>query len=210
MDSLTFDIETVPQLGPLTGIQAEELQKRLSSFLAKNPDMDKIEAKRLLMGTSPFFGEIVCIGLYKESTERSLALTGKETDILESFWDIIASFSGAFVSFNGQRFDIPFIIKRSMVHNIEVTNHAFLDVYPFKNYPHYDVWQVLSGTRGDPINLRLACDILGVPSPKEGGIEASEVAQAYDEGRIQEIADYCVRDVVSTFEVYKKTKKYYK
>lgn len=210
-NSITFDIETVPQRSALSEIQAEELQKRLSSFLDRNPDRDEEDAKSLLMGTSPYFGEIVCIGVHKKTatTDRTISLIGDEKDILIRFWDIIANFKGVFVSFNGKKFDVPFIIKRSIVHGVESTNKKFHDTYPFKNFPHYDVWQALVENRGEAVSLRLACDVFGVPSPKEEGIKASEVAQAYEDGRIQEISDYCIRDVVATYKVYKKISGHY-
>ena len=44
---------------------------------------------------------------------------------------------------------------------------------------------------------------LGIPSPKEG-IDGSQVAQVYSEGGVEEICEYCKRDVETTRAVYKR------
>ena len=56
--------------------------------------------------------------------------------------------------------------------------------------------------------LDLACDLVGVVTPKGGNIEAKDVARAFSEGKIKEIAAYCERDVKATLEVYLKIKNY--
>lgn len=211
MKALTFDIETIPQIEELSDIQQEELQKKTESYLRRRPDVEEEEARKLLMGTSPYFGEIVCIGLYKveDGEEKSAAITGTEQEILKTFWNVLKKFEGIFISYNGIKFDVPFIVKRSMKHGIKPTSINFLDTKPFKRFPHFDVQNVLADhNRFDTVSLRLACELLGVESPKEEGIAAKDVAEAYHSGRIQDIADYCVRDVKATFEVYKIIKDY--
>ena len=123
LDTLTFDIETIPQQAPLTVIQQEELNRQLDKYFARMGDIseeDKAKATRLLMATNPYFGEIICIGLHRTVNDLydSKALVGEEKSILERFWKILESFKGIFISFNGLNFDVPFILKRSMKYNI--------------------------------------------------------------------------------------------
>ena len=59
------------------------------------------------------------------------------------------------------------------------------------------------------VSLELACQFFGITSPKDGSIKASGVASAYAEGRIAEITEYCLRDVVATSELYKMVHQYY-
>ena len=214
MNTLTFDIETIPQKN-ISDIHEEELQKKIKSYLKYNdtPPEGMDEVRRLLMGTNPFFGEIVCIGLKQINTTGQYderALVGTEKDILCEFWRILSKFQrGLFISYNGISFDVPFILKRSMVHQLTPTNKLFLDTRRFSKFPHFDVKLVLSDfDRYQGCTLRLACEHLGVPSPKEGDIAAKDVAQAYEDGRIKEIAEYCLRDVTATYEAYKITKKF--
>jgi len=214
LDTLTFDIETIPQQAPLSDIQQQELKKQLEKTYKRNLDWDDKEKeafKRLIMATNPFYGEIICIGLHKtiDDLEDSLVLTGEENHILARFWKILKSFKGLFISFNGLNFDIPFILKRSMKHSILPTNNDFLDLKRFSRNPHFDTKLVIGDwDKYAPGTLRLVCDYLGVSSPKEGEIKAENVEEQFKKGKIDAIAEYCLRDIHATYSVYEVLVKY--
>ncbi|MFT5689305.1 MAG: putative PolB exonuclease-like 3'-5' exonuclease, partial [Planctomycetota bacterium] len=69
---------------------------------------------------------------------------------------------------------------------------------------HVDLMDVLSfqGSWRERYSLDYWCHRFGVESPK-GGIDGSQVGRAYDEGRIDEIGEYCLRDVRATGELFK-------
>ena len=96
-----------------------------------------------------------------------------------------------------------------MKHRVLPTHQQFLNLKKFSIYPHYDVMQQLCNwsfpTRP---TLEQACDFFGVASPKEGAVKASGVAEAFQNGQINEIAKYCLRDVYSTFNLYKIVNDY--
>ncbi len=52
-------------------------------------------------------------------------------------------------------------------------------------------------------NLDFYCRAFGVESPKSQGISGMEVKNLYDAGKIKEIAVYCGKDVIATYELYK-------
>lgn len=219
MDIIAFDIETIPQQTPLASWQEEEFNKKyplkLKQRCGDKPEYTPEELKSvrgLTMATNFFLGEIVTIGLYRNNglgNQGHIALVGTEKEILEKFWKNLSSFNGLFVSFNGIAFDVPFIVKRSLYHKIKPTNNNFLDLKRFSRYPHFDVKAVF----GDFDNyatgtLSQICEFLGVESPKEGDIKADGVEQAYLDGKVNLIADYCVRDVVATYKCYEVLKDY--
>lgn len=212
---ITFDIETIPQRAPLSLTQQEELAKKLQRMQAgKIEEIDQEASTSLIMGTSPYFGEIITIGLLFDDgmgNTSELALVGEEKEILENFWNMIKSHKSAlFISYNGLSFDVPFIVKRSMHWGILPTNQTFLNTKRFQKYPHFDVKDIISDfDKFAAPSLRLACDLFGIPSPKEEEIKAENVAQAFAQGRIKEIAEYCKRDIVATYELYKKLQGYY-
>lgn len=213
MESLTFDIETRPQQGKLSEIQEAELAKKLGRYLERHSQADKDEARRLIMGTSPFFGEIVVIGLLKEVNGETdtLAISGTETEILTRFWDIAGKHRGVFISYNGLTFDVPFIINRSLKHRTPPSSADFINTRRYSKYPHFDVKEVIADwDRFAAPTLRLACELTGVESPKEGEVKAEDVEKvSLQPGGIKKIADYCIRDVQSTYEVYKKLQGYW-
>ena len=215
MESLTLDIETVPLLRELSEIQNDELNKKLKKYYRGTEEVSTDEyedTKRMLMATNPLLGEIVCIGLMKTNDigqYDTLSLIGEEADILDRFWKQLKTFSGLYISYNGLNFDVPYIIKRSMKHKILPTNNNFLNTKRFLKFPHFDVMQVLADF--NPMQyatLKLACESFGIASPKEGEIKAENVAEAFRDGRIKEIAEYCLKDVVATYKLYAMTKQY--
>lgn len=221
MKTITFDIETIPQRSDLSPAQVVELEKRENKYYwnKDREDCDQEDVRKMLMGTNPLLGEIVCIGLLGHSdsgasTSKSLFVTDgiREKEMLEEFWEILGnpkSKGSLFVSFNGLGFDVPWIIKRSMVNGILPTNNEFLNTRRYLKYPHFDVLQVLADySPRDYMTLDLACDMLGVETPKDGEIKAENVAQAFKDGQIQEIADYCLKDIEATYKVYEIVSKY--
>ena len=50
----------------------------------------------------------------------------------------------------------------------------------------------------------------GLKSPKSEDIDGSKVAEYFADGRITEIAEYCLRDVTATWELFLLWQKYLK
>lgn len=213
MQTLTFDIETIPQENP-TDIQIEEILRKIKNAKDKDPELSEHALKNKIMSTSPYFGKIVCIGLHIigpfETSGSTTSLIGSESDILKSFWNILKDKNLTYVSYNGLSFDVPFIVKRSMHHGIKVTNRSFLNLKRFQTSPHFDVKEIISSwDRYAAPTLHLACDLVGVPTPKSGDVKADGVYDAYKAGEIDKIAEYCVKDVEATYAVYKALQGYY-
>jgi len=204
---LVFDIETAPfKEEEYSETQKGYIKKKLDSAIRRDPTVDPKAKEGELKGTDPYLSRIVCIGLYHSQTGKSTALTNDDEKlILEAFWNGIAGYSGTFISYNGIRFDIPFIIRRTLHHGIKPTNIQFLQYTKYDPMPqHLDVFLQISGGREQFYSLHEACEFFNVPSPKEGGIVAAEVGKAYYEGRIKEIAEYCLRDLQSTYLLAEK------
>lgn len=209
LDSLShivYDIETVPFLEhEYTAIQKEYVQRKMKQALGRNPDLDPVSEESKIKGIDAFLAKIVCIGLsFPNTGGGTVALIGDEKDILTQFWERIGKYGKPlFISYNGIKFDVPFILRRSMKHGIEPTNREFLQIAKFIPFPpHFDVMQQLSGRDGY-YSLKQACDFFGIPSPKDGAVVAESVSEAFYSGRISQIAEYCLRDLESTYKVFK-------
>lgn len=205
---LVFDIETIPQgWDNLSDKQRKEIAKRRE----RNEEAWTVHVNRS-MATSPWFGKIVSIGLYYPAKQEKLHITSTdEIEVLEKFWEKISQFSGTFISYNGLAFDVPFIKTRSMVLKVPPTNESFLDTRRYQIYPHFDVAQhVADWDNRARVSLDLVCDQLGVKSPKDGAVEASTVYEAFKEGRLQEIGEYCVEDLIATYSVFQIVRRFRK
>lgn len=212
MKIIGFDIETIPQRGPLSRAQEDWLADKLEQAMSRASENEsREEVRRKIMATSPFLGEIVCISLgeVNGSKMRTESIIGDEKEILEKFWKMIGNVSnGLYVSFNGLKFDVNFIALRSLHHKVKVTNKEFLNTSKFRKFPHFDVMQWMSDWGYPSPRLDIACDLAGVKSSKEGEIKAKDVAKAFNDGRIAEIAEYCEEDVRATIEVYLQVRNY--
>ena len=129
-----------------------------------------------------------------------------EAELLTAFWDVSKHYEGV-VTFNGRGFDVPFIYLRSALLNVPISRKDWLG-YRFQTEPHCDLAEQLTfygGGRegaGRRFNLDFYCKAFGIDSPKSQGVSGLDMNQMMAEGRYQEIAEYCLRDVKATLLLY--------
>ncbi len=99
MKYIFLDIETTPFDIEHNDVKQYLMDKKISK-----------EARSL----NPLYSKIITIGL-KTLNEPTQILFGKEKDMLEQFWKNIMGLNTTLVTFNGYKFDIPFIILRSVL-----------------------------------------------------------------------------------------------
>jgi DNA polymerase elongation subunit (family B) len=209
--ALVIDIETVGQ-------DPEEIPSRARDYLfrhiereASNEDEIEVRQKDIVdrFGLDPTTGTIVCIGLYDTKRRTEKALTHKdEKSLLSSFWNLLdESQPKLFVTFNGKSFDFPYINVRSAI--LEIPPSMQLSVRRFTTFPHFDLREVLAGNeRHRRGSLDYFCAIFGIPSPKLH-MSGAAVGEAYKQGRVEEIAQYCLADCRATGALYERIKPYY-
>jgi predicted PolB exonuclease-like 3'-5' exonuclease len=183
------------------------------SLSRDNPSEEEVEARRNDLidrfSLDPTTGAIVCIGLLETESGEEEALTNRdERRLLATFWSWIEEKKPErFVTFNGKSFDFPYINVRSAI--LEVPPTRPLPIRRFTVHPHFDVREVLAGNeRHRRGNLDYFCAIFGIPSPKEN-LNGAAVGQAYKQGRIDEIASYCLADCQATAALYERLQAYY-
>lgn len=206
---IVFDIETVNfPVDQYSEVQKEHVKKKLDQAIARNPDLDARAEEGKIKGTDPYLSRVVCIGMFFPDTGRKLAIINDDEKVLlENFWKEIRT-ENLFISYNGVKFDVPYLIKRSIKHGVACSNPEFLKYTIYNPLPpHFDVMLQLCGKESF-YSLKMACDFFDVPSPKEGAVSSSNVTEAYYSGRIEQIAEYCLRDIESTFQLYLKLKPF--
>jgi len=209
--AIVFDIETIPKQTPLTSYQKEYYDKKYRNALSyggvtQEEDQDNNnKLSKKTMALSPHLGKIVCIGLLDTATDETHSLHGDELEMLSNFWKIIEK-EEQFVSFNGIDFDVPYIVFRSAYYRITIPRphnvpHKFLTRTRFTQKPHFDLMKWTSDwDKYSSLTLSMVCGMLGIESPKEGEIKAENVADAFAQGKIQQIMEYCIRDVRATWK----------
>ncbi|MCL5410603.1 MAG: ribonuclease H-like domain-containing protein [Patescibacteria group bacterium] len=201
MKKLFLDIETLPAPGDKMDLIKsfwEDSRKKNGSKLIKGVnDFDTFFRNTSFQGE---FGRICCIG-YAVDNNSADCLVEDEKEMLEKFWQI-AKDADLFIGHNVMDFDLRFIYKRSIVLGVRPTRD--LSFARYRNNPIFDTmceWEKW-GSRGTSLHkLSIA---LGIASPKEEGIDGSKVYDYFLAGKLDEIAEYCKRDVDATRKVYKR------
>lgn len=131
-----------------------------------------------------------------------------EAELLSAFWDVAKRYD-SIVTFNGRGFDVPFLYLRSAILNVPISRRDWLG-YRYQTEPHCDIAEQLtffsvSGKDGAArkFNLDFYCKAFGIESPKSHGVTGMDVADLLAAGEYRKIAEYCVRDVRATVDLYK-------
>ena len=228
MAKLVFDIETSAL--PLENFD-EVQQEYLLREVEKIPDEAAKAARReevlRMFSLWPFTAQVVCIAMLNADTARGKVLFlaedyeedasngpveftpyADEAELLASFWDLAKHYD-EIVTFNGRGFDIPFLYLRSAALNVPISKKNWLG-YRYATEPHCDLAEQfsfygVSGREGAArkFNLDFYCKAFGIESPKSHGVTGMDVSKLMAEGKFREIAEYCLRDVKATVELYR-------
>ncbi len=219
MPKIIFDIETVGQDFELLDDSSKEYFLKFAGT-----DAEKEEARNSL-SFFPLTAQVVTIGMLEAETDKGFCyyqngngkpekftegnvvfVSGSEKEILTNFWSQIKNCS-PFITFNGRLFDCPFLMLRSAINNIRPTKN--LMPYRYAHSEHVDLSDQLTfyDAMRRKFGLHMWCNAFGIKSPKQDGITGLHVKDMYKEGRYQDIAKYCVRDIYATKELYKYWEK---
>lgn len=119
-----------------------------------------------------------------------------EAYLLRAFWKAVSGFKKGtvWITFNGKRFDVPFMEPRSTLHGLRPTRRDLLNTYPYKHQPHAD----LAWLWPQHYSLSGLCGLLDVPSPKSD-VDGSQVAGLVPDGQMAAISTYAKRDAMATW-----------
>ena len=186
----------------------------------KNPDLtDATDAEIYAdMGVLyPEFGKIITISVGQVKFEdgqpvpKIRSIYGdNEQEILEEFMDMMrkiftANINAQLVGHNINRFDLPYIIKRSVVNDVSIPAKLHLQkLKPWETclLDTTEIWKF--GSYAGGASLGLICDLLQIPTPKVN-MKGSDVTNIYwKKDGLEEIKDYCELDIIATMNLMLK------
>ena len=216
--TLTFDIETIPDIAGL---------RRLHDLDDALPDTDvadmAFQLRRQSNGTDflPLHQHrvlVISCALRERDGFKVWSLGGNgepEGEVIQRFFDGIEKFTPQLVSWNGGGFDLPVLHYRGLIHGVTASRYwdmgdgDYSDSRDFKynNYisryhtRHCDLMDLLAmyQPRANAPLDQLA-QLMGLPGKL--GMHGGEVWNAFRDGRLGEIRDYCETDVVNTYLVF--------
>ncbi len=220
---LVFDIESIPDVSgirTLHGLDATLTDAEVAEFAFQ---------KRRAQTGNDFMPlhlqRVVVISCCMRSDEGfkvwSLAEPKlSEAEIVQRFYGGIEKYTPQLVSWNGGGFDLPVLHYRGLIHGVAAPRYwdmgegDYRDSRDFKwnNYisryhaRHLDLMDLLAlyQPRANAPLDELA-KLMGLPGKL--GMDGGAVWQAWQEGRIDEVRDYCETDVVNTYLVYLRFQK---
>lgn len=198
MRKLFLDIETIPA--------GEDSHKTLKMLHAKKSKGDA-DFQEYLHKTSfdGAYGRILCIGYAVDDDEIDVLYNeDDEKKTLQQFWEL-AKYVDLFIGHNIIDFDMRFIYQRSVINGVRPTwDDRNLSFARYRSNPMFDTMREWAKWGMNNVGLEHLALALGIPTPKDGGIEGSQVWDFYKAGKVQDILEYCKRDVETTRKVYKK------
>lgn len=213
MPVFAFDIETVPDV---------ELGRRIHGLgdLSDKQVGYVMQAKRREESGSEFLSyeqqRVVAISVALRTRDSFKIWTlgepgASEAEIIQRFFDGIDKFTPDLISWNGSGFDLPVLHYRALRHGIQAPRYWETgeedQSFRFNNYinryhaRHCDLMDVLSSYQARArVSLQAAATLLGLPGKL--GMSGDKVWDAYLDGHIDVIRNYCETDVLNTFLIY--------
>lgn len=217
-DVYVVDIETV-------GVPWSTLDDKTREYLLGKAGSDaEREAVPHRLGLAPGTGRIIVIGLLNLTANKGgifvegrnkgwwdggpqgyVRYDGDESEMLTEFWRMMGGKNASrIVTYNGRGFDGPYLMLRSAMLGVAPSRN--LVGYRYAVSPHCDLAEVLSfqGAVRTQYSLDYWCRRFGITSPKEEGLDGSQVQEVYEAGGLEQIVEYCARDVIATAELYRQ------
>lgn len=219
MSHVVLDIETL-------GFPVESFDETQQKYLLKFAETDADRAETIQkLNLYPTTAQIIAIGMLNPETNRAKILfqsdekldyhsddelvhfkAGNEKEILEQFWLDIGHYD-QFVTFNGRGFDCPFLMLRSAILQVQPTRN--LMPYRYDASIHCDLLEQFTFYGAlRKFNLDFYCKSFGIESPKTHGVTGLDMKQLTEEKRFRAIAEYNLRDLQATAELFKRWEKF--
>lgn len=214
MNIFVFDIETVPDISSA---------RRLYNLPDLN-DQEVVEAlqhiRRQESNGSDFLRlplqQIVAISVVLRSNNSLKVWSlgdaqSSEAELIQRFFAGIDKYSPTLVSWNGSGFDLPVLHYRALLHGVSAPRYWDIgeedSSFRYNNYlnrfhyRHMDLMDILAAYQARAnAPLDQIATMLGFPGKM--GMSGSKVWDNYQQGRINDIRDYCETDVLNTYLVF--------
>jgi 3'-5' exonuclease len=213
MAVFVFDIETIPDV---------ELGRRIYGLddLTDKQVGYVMQAKRREEAGTEFLSYeqqriiAISVALRTRDTFKVWSLgdpNASEAEIIQRFFDGIEKYTPDLVSWNGGGFDLPVLHYRALRHGVAAPRYWEAgeedQAFRYNNYlnryhtRHLDLMDVLSSYQARArVSLQAAATLLGFPGKL--GMGGDKVWEAWLNGEIDMIRNYCETDVLNTFLIF--------
>jgi predicted PolB exonuclease-like 3'-5' exonuclease len=212
---LIFDVETVPD-----GVLLQRVKYPADAISPTEAvERARTEARIASGGKSDFvplnFCYPVAVCVARVAVDFTLQLITcldapdfRPEEIAQDFWRGLSRYRSTLVSYNGRAFDLPVLELSAFRWGIAAPDH-FSDKFGRRHrfgVGHLDLadWLSNRGAATTAGGLNLLSKLLGKPGKMH--VTGADVWQLFQQGKIQEINDYCMYDVLDTYFVFLRTR----
>lgn len=162
-------------------------------------------------GLDGAFGRVCVIGwAYNDGEVQTFSNVKNEAALLGIFADEMKSiesdlFDVCVIGQNVSAFDLRFLVQRFIVNGIRAPKviARAAQAKPWETEKVFDTMVQWAGV-GGRVSLDKLCLALSIPSPKTDDLDGSKVAEYVAAGRIQEVSEYCARDVEAVRAIHRR------
>lgn len=174
-----------------------------------DPELPIAEAADSERLPAPAHHQVVAIGalwIDAQAMPRRLGIVGEdqpESGILRDFAKLLDERRPTLVTYNGRGFDLPVIAMRCLRYGIPLAHYyQARDVrYRFSPDGHLDLMDFIADFGATKVSkLDIIAKLCGMPG--KVGVDGKDVGPLVHAGRIQEVRNYCLCDVVQTAAVF--------
>jgi predicted PolB exonuclease-like 3'-5' exonuclease len=212
--TLVFDIETIPDIAGLRSLYGLD-----SAVSDKNVAEMAFQMRRQKTGSDFLQHHLhrvaaISCALREGDNFRVWSLgelNEDEGSIIQRFFDGIEKYTPQIVSWNGSGFDLPVLHYRGLIHGVQCPRYwdmgeddrdfkwnNYISRYHTRHLDLMDLLALYTGRANAPLD-ELA-KLIGFPGKM--GMDGSQVWDAYQQGKLEEIRNYCETDVVNTYLVF--------
>ncbi len=213
MNILAFDIETIPdvdggrRLYELTDLDDGEVAQVM---FAKRRQQTESEFLPVHLQRVAAISAVLRTGA--QCKVWSLGEPGSgEQELIKRFFDGIDRYAPTLVTWNGSGFDLPVLHHRALIHGIAAPRYWDTGEndreFKWNNYlnrfhaRHTDLMDILAAYQARAfVPLDQLAVLCGLPGKM--GMDGSKVWDAFQEGRIEDIRNYCETDALNTYLLY--------
>ncbi|MBN1500898.1 MAG: 3'-5' exonuclease [Spirochaetes bacterium] len=214
---LVFDVEAVPDVGLIKDVKFPSENLSDEEAIRKFKD----EMLEITDGRSDFIPvtfmkpvSVVIAKILNDFTIKEIVSLDEpefKVEIMtKRFWFALEDLypKAAIVTFNGRGFDVPLLELMAYRYGIQMKTH-FNDKFGTRQRygtRHIDLQELLSNNHAIKMagGLNLLSKVLGLPGKMD--TDGSQVYDMYVEGKMKEINDYCICDVLDTYFVFLRSR----
>ncbi|PSB91925.1 3'-5' exonuclease [Candidatus Pandoraea novymonadis] len=212
--TLVFDIETIPDVDGLRSLEASysQLSDDVVAEAAFAARREKVGHDFLPLHLQRIVA-ISCV--FRDRDEFRVKSIGTleddEVTLVSGFYRTIEKYTPQLVSWNGSGFDLPVLHYRGMIYGVQAFRYWEMGdadrEFKWNNYisryhrRHLDLMNFLAMHQARAsVSLDDLAKLCGFPGKL--GMDGGKVWEAFQQGKLAEIRNYCETDVVNTYLLY--------